>query len=386
MTRRRSAEIAVVGTGGIAGFHAEDIARLGGRARIVAAVDTDPTRLAAFCEEWAVPRSYPDLAALLDAERPDLVDLATPPGLHAPQAVACLERGLVVWCEKPPALSLAELDRIAQAEAAGSGRFAAVFQHRFGSGAQRLRGLVAAGDPALGPPMTAVCHTLWYRDDDYFSPPWRGRWQTEGGGPTMGHGIHQIDLLRYILGDWQQVQAVAVRRARPTRTEDLSAAIVTFESGAVATVVNSLLSPRETSYLRFDFAHATVELTHLYGYRDEDWRATPAPGNAEQLAAAWQAGPSGQPSGHAAQLSTVLGAIESGAPPPVTTPDARATMELLAAIYAAAFTGRPVTRGQLGPDSPFYHRMDGDGAPWEPARTGAADAENPDAADLTPQT
>jgi len=361
----RTFDIAVVGTGGIAGIHAGGVAGLGGRVRIVAAVDTDPDRLATFCETWSVPRRYTELDAMLEREQPDLVDLATPPGLHAPQARACLARGLTVWCEKPPALSLAELDGIAAAEQAGGGRFATVFQHRFGSGAQTLRGLVAAGDPRFGEPMTAVCHTLWYRPDDYFAVPWRGSFEVEGGGPTMGHGIHQIDLLLSILGGWQQVVAVAARRARPTATEDLSVAVVTMDSGAVVTIVNSLLSPREVTYLRFDFEHATVELEHLYGYSDEHWRVTATPGREAEVKAAWDEGPKGQASGHAAQLGAVVDALAAGTPPPVTLPDTRPTMELIAASYASAFTGAPVRRGEIGTDSPFYHRMDGNGAPWE---------------------
>jgi predicted dehydrogenase len=364
----RTFDVAVVGTGGIASLHAEEAARLDGRVRIVAAVDPDQDRLARFCDKWSVPRGYPELSAMLERERPDLVDIATPPGLHAPQARACLARGLTVWCEKPPALSLAELDQIAATEAEGGGRFAAVFQHRFGSGAATLRSLVEAADPRLGALMTAVCHTLWFRDDSYFAVPWRGSWEAEGGGPTMGHGIHQLDLLLSILGDWRRVVAVTARRARPTRTEDLSAALVTLASGAVVTVVNSLLSPRETSYLRFDFAHATVELEHLYGYHDGHWRVTAAPGHEAAAQAAWADGPKGRPSGHGAQLSAVLDALAAGAPPPVTLADARPTMELTAAIYASAFTGRPVERGQIGPGSPFYHRMDGTGAPWAAER------------------
>jgi predicted dehydrogenase len=361
-------ELAVVGTGGIAGIHAENVARLDGRARVVAAVDTDPDRLTSFCDKWSVNRRYPDLASMLASERPDLVTIATPPGLHAPQALACLARDLTVWCEKPPTLSLAELDQLATAESAGRGRFAAVFQHRFGSGARTLRELVRAADPRLGAPMTAVCNTLWFRPDEYFSVPWRGSWQVEGGGPTMGHGIHQMDLLLSILGDWREVVAVAVRRARPTRTEDLSAAVVTMASGAVVTIVNSLVSARETSYLRFDFEHATVELEHLYGYADENWQVTAAPGYEADVKAAWGEGPKGTPSGHASQLAAVLDAVATGTPPPVTLPEARATMELIAAVYASAFTGAPVLRGEIGPDSPFYHRMDGPGAPWEKAR------------------
>jgi predicted dehydrogenase len=350
-------DVAIVGTGGIAEFHAKALA---GQARIVAATDIDAAALAAYESRWSVPAVYPTLTALLAAGKPDLVTLCTPPGLHCAQAVECLSAGVSVLCEKPPVLGLAELDTIA--EVAGDAHFATVFQHRFGSGAVRLRGLV--GDPRLGRPTTAVCHTLWFRDDDYFAVPWRGKWAVEGGGPTMGHGIHQFDLLLSILGEWQEVVAVAARRAKPTATEDLSCAIVTFASGAVATVVNSVVSPREQSYLRFDFEHATVELDHVYGYADENWRVTAAPGHADAVASAWGTGPSGVPSGHGAQFAEVLAALSAGTPPPVSLVDTRATVELIAAIYCSAFTGDRVRRGDIGADSPFYHRMDGTGAPW----------------------
>jgi predicted dehydrogenase len=360
-------DVVVVGTGAIAGLHAQHLATLGGRARVVAAVDVNAGRLRAYGQRHGIPRLYPGLDAALAAERPDLVDLCTPPALHTEQAVACLRRGLTVLCEKPPALSLAGLDDIA---AAGADRFATVFQHRFGSGAAALRSLAGAG--VLGPPMTAVCHTLWYRPDDYFAAPWRGRWDAEGGGPTMGHGIHQMDLMLHVLGPWRDVVAVATRRARPTATEDLSCAIVTFDSGAVATVTNSLVSPRESSYLRFDYARATVELTHLYGYTDADWVVTPAPG-CEAVASAWAGAAKGTPSGHAAQFAAVLDAVEAGMPPPVTLADARSTLELVAAVYASAFTGARVTRGEIGPESPFWRRMDGPGVPWaDIAAPGAA--------------
>jgi predicted dehydrogenase len=291
---------------------------------------------------------------MLARESPDLIDICTPPGLHRDQALACLVEGRTVLCEKPPALSLIEFDDIATA----GGRFATISQHRFGSGAVNLRRLVA--ENVLGRPMTAVCHTLWYRPDEYFQVPWRGRWELEGGGPTIGHGIHQMDLMLSILGPWREVVATAARQARPTATEDLSCAIVTFANGAIATVVNSLLSPRETSYLRFDFEHATVELEHLYGYQDKSWRITADPGRTR----AWHALPAGQSSGHAAQFAAVFDALEANEAPPVTPADARMTLELIAAIYASAFTGRCVRRGEIGPQSPFYQRMDGSGAPW----------------------
>jgi predicted dehydrogenase len=358
----RTFDIAIVGTGGIAGFHAQALTGLADRVRVVAAVDVDEQRLAEFGARHAVPRLHRDLDELLAADAPDLVDLCTPPGLHTEQAIACLDRGVSVICEKPPALSLAELDRIAAHTGPIGPHFATVFQHRFGSGGVALANLRREG--GLGAPTTAICDTLWYRPDEYFAVPWRGRWDTEGGGPTMGHGIHQMDLMLAVLGPWREVVAVAARQARPTATEDLSCALVTFESGAVATVVNSLVSPRQTSYLRFDFTEATAELTHLYGYGDADWTVTGAPGHEERVGALWTSRLTGVPSGHTAQFTQVLDALEAGVPPPVSVEDVRLTMDLVASIYASAFTGRPVRRGEIGPGSPFYERMEGTGAPW----------------------
>lgn len=362
----RTVEVAVVGAGAVAASHLRDLVGLAGRVRVAAAVDTDPDRLAGFAAEWGVPRRYPSLGALLDAERPDLVDLCTPPWLHREQLLDCLRGGLTVLCGQPPALSLADLHAVGAAEEAGAGRFAAMFPHRFGSGAQSLRRLV--GDPRLGRPLAAVCNTLWYRPDEYFAVPWRGRWELATAGPATGHGVHQVDLLLSVLGDWQEVVAVAGRPAwRPGAqpdAEDVATAVVTFTSGAVATVVNSLVAPPETSYFRFDFEHATVELEHRYGYTDADWTVTPTPGHAAAVAAAWQEGPKGRPSGPGAQFVAVLDALSAGQPPPMRAADARATLELVAAGYASAFTRRPVARGEIGPDSPWYQRMDGTGAPW----------------------
>lgn len=353
--------VAVIGAGGIAGIHATDLATLGGRARITAAVEPDPMRLEEFCAAWEVPYGFTSLSSMLDTAPPDLAIVCTPPHLHAASAIACLDSGVHVWCEKPVATSLAEFDAMAAAETPVA-RLATVSQHRFGSGAERLRRLV--GTEVLGPSAVALCLTMWHRPDAYFDVPWRGDWATEGGGPTLGHGVHQIDLLLSILGPWREVTAVAARRARATDTEDFSAAFVTFDDGTVATVVNSLVSPRETSHLRFDFANATIELTHLYGYGDADWRVTAVDGHAESVDAAWDAGPSGRASGHAAQLTAILDALDAGETPPVAAAEARVTLELITAIYASAFTGTAVRRGEIGPESPFYERMDGPGAPW----------------------
>ena len=352
-------KVAITGTGSVARAHVAALLTLRNEATVVAVTDIDIARSRAFRDEYGLAACYDTLAELLAVTRPGLVHVCTPPGSHAELALSCLQAGSSVLVEKPPALSLAELATLTQAQGQDGPWLGTVFQHRFGSGARRLRKLISAG--ALGRPLVAVCHTTWFRGQDYFDVPWRGRWDTEGGGPTMGHGIHQMDLLTYLLGDWTEVSAVVRRQARRMETEDLSLAHVTFASGAVASVVNSVLSPREESYLRFDFEKVTLELTHLYGYNDESWTITPAPGMEAEIRRAWSAGEYGVASGHAAQFAAVLAALRAGSAPPVTAAEALPTMRLVAGIYASAFLGRPVSPGDLGPESPFYYRMNGTG-------------------------
>jgi predicted dehydrogenase len=343
--------VAVVGTGNIARVgHLPVLRAESHRAEIVAAVDTDGDSVRAFCEQYGVPAAYRSLEEMLAEQRPDLVHLCTPPFAHAEQTVACLEAGSWVWVEKPPCLSLAEYDRITAAERPGGPYASVVFQHRYGRGARRLRELVAEG--RLGRPLVAQCVTAWFRGHEYFEAPWRGRWSTEGGGPTVGHGIHQMDLMLSVLGDWSEVSAMTGTLDRRIETEDVSLAMVRFASGAMASVVNSVLSRREESYLRFDFAEATVELRHLYGYRDCDWTYTPA------LASAPSADDDDAPSSHAAQFALLLDSIERGERPPASGSEGRQTLEFITGLYASAFTGTTVLRSQITPDLPYYSRIE----------------------------
>jgi predicted dehydrogenase len=363
---------AIVGAGNIARSHAKAIAASQGAATLVGVMDVDQSQLGSFCAEFEIPAGCRDLTELLSQARPDLVHICTPPSTHHPIARACLHGGTSVLVEKPPTISLREFDELVAAEGgeAGPPWFATVFQHRFGAGQRHLAALAASG--VLGRPLLALCDTTWFRDQAYFDVPWRGRWDTEGGGPTMGHGIHQMDMLLDVLGDWTEVSAIARTQARTVATEDLSLAHVTFANGAVASVVNSVLSPREESYLRFDFERATVELTHLYGYSDDDWRITPAPGWEDEIAAAWkhtawkhtaETG-TGERTGHAAQFAQVFAALREGRRPPVTPTEARRTMALIAGIYASAVTRRPVTPAGLGPGDAFYTEMNGGHQAW----------------------
>lgn len=357
---------AIIGTGAIAHAHADAITGLAPRIRLVAVVDLDRSRAEAFAARFAPDAAiYPDTAALFAGESLDLVHICTPPQTHVPLAIAALRAGVPALIEKPTALSLAEMDELVAVSHETGVPALTVFQHRFGAAALRLKQMLDNG--ALGRPLVATCETLWYRAPEYFDLPWRGRWEIEGGGPTMGHGIHQFDLLLATLGPWAKLTAFAARQALPTDTEDVSMAVVEFENGALATVVNSIVSPRETSRLRFDFEFATVEVEHLYGYRNADWTFTAAPGH-EDLAEEWAQNASDAISSHRSQISAIVDALVAEGTPGVSVDDARRTLEFAAATYASAFRGTPIRAGEIAGDDPFLRSMGGDAVPWSPIK------------------
>jgi predicted dehydrogenase len=190
--------------------------------------------------------------------------------------------------------------------------------------------------------------------------PWRGKWATETGGTTMIHGIHEIDLMLWLLGDWREVRAMMGTLDRNIEVDDVMMGIVQLENNAMVSIVNSALSPREETYLRLDFQKVTVELLHLYGYSNSNWKYTlPASSpDAEQLAA-WEQIPDDYPTSQSAQLVPFLDAMDRGERPPVSGADVRRTMEFLTALYKAAITGQPVQRGSISPGDPFYYAMNG---------------------------
>lgn len=349
----------IVGTGGIAGAHARGLREHAGRVEIVAGVDIAKDRLDKFCDTWDIAGRYLSLDDMLEQEDLDIVHLCTPPGFHAPDAIKALEAGVTVLTEKPPTVSLEEFDRIVEVEKRSQGHFVGIFQHRYGTAAQTAKQLI--DDGKLGRPLVGVCNTLWYRGDAYYDVEWRGRWDTEGGGPTMGHGIHQIDLFAHLLGDWNEISAHAPTLARKVETEDVSVAYITFENGAVGTIVNSILSPREVSYLRFDFSEATLELTHLYGHSVDKWQYTPLPGVEPADPPLWPPAGEEVKSGHAAQIGELLTSLENGEVPATTGQSLRRTMEIVTGIYASSFTGQRVKRDELVAGNPYYHHLNGKG-------------------------
>ncbi len=347
--------VAIIGTGGIAGAHISAWNDLADRLERVAAVDIDQARVEAFAEKHHIPHTYTDVGEMLREQQPDLVHIATPPALHAPLAIQCLDAGAHVLCEKPLVGSLRELDAIASAEER-SGKFcSSVVQWRFGSAGRRIREL--GRDGTFGRHTVTTCMTTWYRPPAYYEVPWRGTWASELGGVNMGQAIHLIDLMLWLNTPWREVTAITETLDRDIEVEDASVAMVRFDDRSLGAVVSSVLSPRQETRLRLDYQKATAEVVTLYRYRNEHWTVTPIEGT-ELPEAAWPP-ETDTVGGHTAQLGMMLDALAAGERPLAGTDEIRPTIEFLGALYKSGMTGEPVAHGSIQPGDPFYDHVSG---------------------------
>jgi UDP-N-acetyl-2-amino-2-deoxyglucuronate dehydrogenase len=338
----------IVGAGVIGAVHAEAIGLVPG-ARLAAVTDHAPERAKALAGAWGCA-AEPGLAALLARDDVDVVCVCVPSGLHAEAGVQAAEAGKHLVVEKPIDVTLGAADRLIAAARDSGVLVTVISQHRFDTGLDELRRLLDSG--GLGRLLLGEASTKWYRTQDYYdSAAWRGTWAMDGGS-LMNQGVHYVDLLLWAMGPAAEVTAICATQAHQVEVEDTALALVRFASGALGSILSST-----AAYPGFD---QRLEVTGTNGtVIVQDGRiirralASEAPGPAAagtgttsaspDTPGAASANPGGvDPSSHAAQIAEFLTAIDDGRQPAVTAESARATLEVICAVYESARTGRPV--------------------------------------------
>jgi predicted dehydrogenase len=343
--------VGVVGMG-IGRAHVEAYRSLPELFEVVAVCDVDRDRAAQVAAAHEVPRVLTEFAALCALDGLDVVDVCTPPHLHVAQTLEALAAGRHVICEKPLAGSLRDADRVAVAEGRAGRRVMPVFQYRFGHGIQKLRLLQERG--VTGPASLTTAETAWRRRPAYYAVPWRARWATELGGPVVNLAVHAHDLVRYVLGPPASVFAHLATRVNPVETEDCGAVSLEMADGSLATLAVTTGSAREISRIRFCFAHLSAESnTEPYRPSHDPWLFTADTPEIDAEVRAALAAFVPLAEGFAGQFSRFHRALASAAELPVTVADARASVELMTAIYHSARTRAPV-RLPLDAGHPLY--------------------------------
>jgi predicted dehydrogenase len=328
---------------------------------VAALCDVDLAKARDTAAAFSIGRVVTDLDSLLRLDDLDVVDLCTPPYLHAPQTIQALEAGKHVICEKPLCGSLEDADRVAAAEKRSGRRVMPIFQYRYGHGIQKLRFLIDQG--VTGRAYLTTVETAWRRRPAYYAVPWRSRWATELGGPVVNLAIHAHDLVSYVLGPVRSVFARLTTLVNPIETEDCGAVSLEMADGSLCTLALTTGSAHEISRHRFCFANLSAESnTAPYRSTHEPWTFTGDTPEIDARIVETLARFEPGPQGFAGQFSRFYRALDSGAEPPVTLAEARAALELITAIYDSARNRAPV-------DLPLDagHRLYGG---WQPGSGG----------------
>ena len=136
---------------------------------------------------------HADYRQAIDRPELELVSICLPPSAHAETAIFALEAGKHVLLEKPMAPSLDECDAILAAAARSGARLSVVSQNRFQTSMFRLKRALDSGLGGEGPPR--CCQFILVARPNYYDLWWRGTWEKEGGGCTLNHAVHHVDLL-----------------------------------------------------------------------------------------------------------------------------------------------------------------------------------------------
>lgn len=236
----QTVNVGVIGAGRIGRVHAKHLSYHIRRATLQAVADIDREAAQECAREFEVPMVTPDYREILDAPDIDAVVICSSTDTHKQIIQEAAAAGKHVFCEKPIAFRLTEIDEALAAVEQGGIKFQVGFNRRFDPHFRRLRRAVEEGE--VGTP-----HLLHLISRDPAPPPIE--YIERSGGLFIDMTIHDFDMARYLVSsEVTEVYAAAGVRVDPEigRAGDLDTAVVTlqFEDGVIGTIDNS----REAAY------------------------------------------------------------------------------------------------------------------------------------------
>ena len=288
---------------------------------------------------------YTDYHQLLEKEQPTLVAIATESGKHAQIGLDAIGMGCNVIIEKPLALSMEDADALIQAAKDRGVKLCACHQNRFNKSIQKIRSAVESG--AFGKLLYGTAHIRWNRNKSYYEQaPWRGTWAQDGGA-LMNQCIHNIDGLRWMLGDEvREVFAYTDNLNHPyIEAEDLGLAVIRFQNGAYGIVEGTTdVYPKNLEETLYLFGETgTVKAGGKSVNIIEEWNFQNAQEDAEAVKARYHENPPNiYGFGHTPLYQDMAQAILEDRPPYVDGEAGKRALELVLAIYQSAASGAPV--------------------------------------------
>jgi UDP-N-acetyl-2-amino-2-deoxyglucuronate dehydrogenase len=349
---------AIIGCGKVGETHAQALATID-ESRFVGVFSRSPGPTQSFAARYGV-KAYHSLDEMLADSGVQMVSVCSPHATHPDLVEAAAGAGRHVLVEKPMAVDLMGCDRSIEAADRAGIKLGVVSQRRFYEPVQRVKQAVDAGK--IGQPVLGTVTVMGWRDEAYYKmDPWRGKWDTEGGGVMLTQTTHQLDLFQWFLGPIDELFGYWANLNHPTiEVEDTAVAVVRFKSGALGTVLVSN-SQRPGFYGRIHVHGSTGAsvgvqtdggspfvsgVTETVDPPTNDIWTVPGE---EHLLAGWQAEDEARCQTmdvmtryHELQIQDFLRAIIDDREPAVTGREGRKHVELFTAIYRSQRDRRPV--------------------------------------------
>jgi len=338
----RKIRFALVGCGRIAQNHLHAIERHRDRAELVAVCDADPAALAKAADASGA-RGYATLAGLLEHSDADIVVLATPSGLHPEQTMQIAHAKRHVMTEKPMATRWEDGKHMVQACDNAGVRLFVVKQNRRNATLQLVKRAVES--KRFGRIFMVTINVFWTRPQEYYdSARWRGTWEFDGGA-FMNQASHYIDLLDWLVGPIESVQAYTATLGRNIQVEDTGVMSVRWRSGALGSVnVTMLTYPKNLEgSITIIGEHGTVRVGGVAVNEIQHWSFADArPEDAAVKDASYQT-TSVYGFGHPLYYDNVIRVLRGEAEPETDGREGLRSLEVLIAAYLSARDGRRVS-------------------------------------------
>lgn len=345
MTKKRIG-YAVLGLG-IGMAHA-DAAYESQSADLVAVCDIDEGRLQKAGKKYKDVTLYTDAEDLFADARVDIVSICLPSAMHADFAVRAMEAGKHVLVEKPLDITPERARLILEAQARTGQKAGVVHQNRFNANMYPIKEAVSSG--RMGRLILGTFGVKWYRDQSYYDRGgWRGTWEMDGGGSLMNQAVHTVDLMQWLMGDVASVTSTMGIYNHSIKTEDMTASLIRFKSGAAATFVSTTcaypgISTEICLYGTGGSVEADADTLKVWKMKDaEDEDAEEATmldrygkGNLGFSAE------DGRLFGHAHVVEDMILAVLEDRDPEVTPAEAIKSVAIVNAVYHSAQTGETV--------------------------------------------
>lgn len=339
--QNRRIRMALVGCGRIADNHFGAMEKHADQIEIVDVCDIDPVVL-----EKAVARTgangHANLTRMLETTTADIVVLTTPSGQHPDQAVEVARSGRHVLTEKPMATRWNDGLRMVKACDDAGVRLFVVKQNRRNATLQLLK--KAVEQKRFGRIYMVNINVFWTRPQDYYdSAKWRGTWEFDGGA-FMNQASHYVDLLEWLIGPIESLQAYTATLSRDIEVEDTGVLSIRWRSGALGSMnVTMLTYPKNLEgSITILGEKGTVRVGGVAVNEIQHWEFEEKQPEDEQIATANYATTSVYGFGHPLYYDNVIKVMRGEADPETDGRAGLKSLEVLIAAYLAARDGKRV--------------------------------------------